>query len=275
MPTFEETSRQLSVQGATLHYNEAGTGEALICLHGGGPGANGWDNTKWVLDDLSRHFRVIMLDMPGYGASPPMEALPDESADRYYARAVLALMDGLGIEKAHLYGPSMGSTPMMRLAHDHPERVLKLALKCPSGLGPNLMTPSPPDGIRALGAFRENPSYANMEQIMRLFIPRNELLTKDMIDTRFASAQQAMAHPRPQIAPGPTSDLRPVAEKLTMPTLVLWGHQDRMVPIDAALSALAMIPKVELHIWGGGTGHFIEFEAPQDFLRIIVPFLKA
>ncbi|WP_176695952.1 alpha/beta fold hydrolase [Phenylobacterium immobile] len=274
MLSFEDTRRQIAAAGTVVHYNEAGDGDALICLHGGGPGANGWDNTKWVVDELSRHFHVVMLDLPGYGASPPMEALPGETNDRFYARAILAVMDALNISKAHLYGPSMGAAPMLRLAHDHPERVLKLVLKCPVGLGPNLFTPSPPDGIKALTAFRADPSYENMEQIMRLFIPREGLLTKAMIDARFASAQQAMAHPPASVAPLGTADLREAAQNLKPQTLVLWGHQDRMVPMDAALSALALIPHVELHLWGGGVGHFVEFEEPEAFLRAVIPFLK-
>jgi pimeloyl-ACP methyl ester carboxylesterase len=274
MLSFEDTSRTVAALGTQFHYNEAGAGEALICLHGGGPGANGWDNTKWVIGELSRHFRVLMFDLPGYGATPPIEAVPNETSDRYYARAVLGLMDALGIDKAHLYGPSMGAAPMLRIAHDHPERVLKLVLKCPGGLGPNLFTPTPPDGIMALGAFRDAPTYANMEHMMRLFIPRNDLLTKDMIDARFASAQQALRHPRPRTSPAALADLRGAAQALKPQTLVLWGHQDRMVPMDGALLALSLIPNVEVHLWGGGTGHFMEYEQPKAFLRTVIPFLQ-
>ena len=65
----------------------------------------------------------------------------------------------------------------------------------------------------------------------------------------------------------------PLLRRLTMPVLVLWGHQDRMVPLDHALLALAVIPDVQVHIWGGGTGHFIEFEHPEDFNQQVLWFL--
>ena len=192
MGRFEETTRDIAVFDGSLHYNEAGEGEALICVHGGGSGANAWDNTKWVLEGLSARFRVLMLDLPGYAGSTNLEAAPGARSARSYARAVRGFMDALGIGPAHLFGPSMGATPMIRLAHDQPDRVMKLVLKSPAGMGPNVLTPSPMDGILALEAFRLAPTYENMTELMRRFVPRKDLLTKEMIDARFASAQQAM-----------------------------------------------------------------------------------
>jgi pimeloyl-ACP methyl ester carboxylesterase len=275
MGRFEETTRDIAVFDGSLHYNETGEGDSLICVHGGGSGANAWDNTKWVLSGLAAHFRVLMLDLPGYANSTNLEAEAGESRDRYYARAVRGFMDALGIEKAHLFGPSMGGTPMIRLAHDHPQRVLKLVLKSPAGMGPNILSPSPMDGIMALEAFRLDPTYENMTELMRRFVPRKDLLTKALIDARFASAQQAMKIKPAKQRPAELSDIRALLPKLTIPTLVLWGGQDRMVAIDGALAALAMIPNVELHLWGGNTGHFVEFEHPEAFNRIVIPFLSA
>jgi 4,5:9,10-diseco-3-hydroxy-5,9,17-trioxoandrosta-1(10),2-diene-4-oate hydrolase len=65
----EATDRYVDVDGIKIHYNEAGEGPALFCFHGGGPGANAWDNSKHNLDELAEHFRCILMDMPGYGLS--------------------------------------------------------------------------------------------------------------------------------------------------------------------------------------------------------------
>ncbi|NIJ09256.1 pimeloyl-ACP methyl ester carboxylesterase [Sphingomonas vulcanisoli] len=275
MISFEQTSHHLEALGGRLHYNDIGEGTPLICVHGGGSGANAWDNTKWALDGLSADHRVLLLDLPGYGTSDNLEAEADESRDRYYARAVLALMDSLGLEAAHLFGPSMGATPMIRIAHDHPDRVLKLVLKSPAGMGKHFLTPSPMDGIRALDTFRQDPTFENMTQLMRLFVPGKGLLTDALIEARFASAQQAMMLKPAARKPTELADIRALLPKLTMPTLVLWGHQDRMVAMDGALGALALIPKVEVHLWGGGTGHFVEFEHADAFNRVVISFLKA
>ncbi len=275
MATFEETTRDIAVFDGSLHYNDFGEGEALICVHGGGSGANAWDNTKSVLDGLGAHFRVLMLDLPGYTTSTNLEAEAGESRDCYYARAVRGFMDALGIEKAHLFGPSMGATPMIRLAHDQPDRVLKLVLKSPAGMGPNILTPAPMDGITALEAFRLDPTYENMTVLMHRFVPRKGLLTTEMIDARFASAQQAMKLAPAKQRPAELADIRALLPKLTTPTLVLWGRQDRMVAMDGVLAALALIPNVEAHLWGGDTGHFVEFEHAEAFNRVVIPFLSA
>jgi pimeloyl-ACP methyl ester carboxylesterase len=60
-----------------------------------------------------------------------------------------------------------------------------------------------------------------------------------------------------------------------MPVLVLWGHQDRMVPLDGALTVLALIPDVRVVLWGGGSGHFVEFEHAEEWCRMVLDFLRA
>lgn len=90
-----------------LHYNEAGEGDTLVMLHGGGPGATGWSNFKQNLPVLSQRMRVLLIDQPGFGRSAkPAEY--DVPFWQYSARAVRDLLDTLGIEKANLVGNSLG-----------------------------------------------------------------------------------------------------------------------------------------------------------------------
>lgn len=269
---FEETAREVVVDGGLIHYNEAGQGPVLLCFHGGGPGANAWDNTKWNIEALSTQFRVILMDLPGYGRSQPVEPLEGESLEATYARAIGAFMDALAIEKANFYGTSMSAGIVVYFAAEHPERVIRLVLKTPAA-GPSILSATPPDGIEALYDFRDAPTREKMDRIMRLFVPKPGLLSQEMIDARYASAELARKHPRPKRQLGPYEDMLPLLRRLTMPVLVLWGHQDRMVPLDHALLALAVIPDVQVHIWGGGTGHFIEFEHPEDFNQQVLWFL--
>jgi len=77
------------------------------------------------------------------------------------------------------------------------------------------------------------------------------------------------------MAASKNSDLLPLIGRLKAPVLAVWGHQDRMVPWEGALSALALIPDVRIHIWGGGTGHFVEYEKPEEFNRLVTGFLTA
>lgn len=277
MISFEESTRTVQVGGLEVHYNEAGSGPAFLGFHGGGPGANGWDNTKWNIDALAREHHVMLVDLPGYGGSAPMEALEGESQDEMYARFLLSFLDAVGLEKAALYGTSMSAAPVVRFAHQHPERVTKVILKSPGtvGFGYNILSVSPPDGIMSLTAFRDEPTRENMARMMHLFVPKPGLVTDEMIDARFQSALQAMAMPQPKMRPGGMADVRPLLPELKMPVLVFWGHQDRMVPLDGALTVLALIPDVRIVLWGGGTGHFVEFEHADEWSRYVLDFLRS
>lgn len=272
MLSFESTARSVELFGASIHYNEAGDGPVLFGFHGGGPGGNAWDNTKRSIEALSKHFRVILMDLPGFSRSQHVEALEGEKREQLQARVILAFMDKLGIDKAHFYGTSMSGGPVIYFAHQHPERVLKLVLKSPP-TGPNLLTMTPPDGIMALGVLAAEPTRENTEKMMRLFIPKPGLLTEALIEDRFAAVQRQVSLAPPKRAAVEGVNILEILPRLTMPVLVLWGHQDRMVPIDGALLALALIPDVRLHVWGGGTGHFIEFEHTQEFEDQVLSFL--
>ena len=272
--SYEDSSRTTTVNGRVMHSNELGDGPALLCFHGGGPGANAWDNSRRNAPALAEHFRVILLDLPGYGHSEQIDALAGETQDRTMARAILSFMDERGIEQAHFYGTSMSGGPVVRFALDHPERTNKLMLKSPALGAPNLLSTSPPDGIRALNEFRLDPTHERMVTMMELFVPRAELLTEEMIESRFASAMHAINSAHKVVEPLPPSYLLSEVTNLQAPTLVVWGNQDHMVPLDGALIALAAIPNVRVHLWGNRTGHFVEWEHVEEFNRLATNFLR-
>jgi pimeloyl-ACP methyl ester carboxylesterase len=272
--TKEATDRFTQVDGVKIHYNDVGSGPALFTFHGGGPGANAWDNTKHNIDALAEHFRVLPMDMPGYGFSDKDAKLGDESLDRMWGRMVLGVMDNLGIEKAHLYGSSQSGPTCLRFGIEHPDRIGKIILQSSGVGGPLLFNPSPVEGIKSLGIFAANPVRSNMEYMMHLFIPKDELCTEDMIEDRFQAALiPGHLEGRLEFSASKNSDVTGDIRRLKAPVLVVWGHQDRMVPVEGAFKALAMIPDVRVHIWGGGTGHFVEYEHAEEFNRLVIDFL--
>src|SRR6266498_3607510 len=97
--TYESTSRMAKAGDLQLHYHDAGTGDPLVLLHGGGPGASAWSNWKQNLEALSEHFRVLAVDQPGYGRSD--KPVVEGGMWAFYARAVRDLMDELSLDKAH------------------------------------------------------------------------------------------------------------------------------------------------------------------------------
>ncbi len=170
----EETDRYADVYNHKIHYNDVGSGPALFCFHGGGPGSNAWDNTKHNLDDLAEHFRCIIMDMPGYGQSDKDVKRGDEPLDIFCAKVILGLMDHLGIDKAHLYGSSQFSACCLRFGIENPERTGKIVIQASGVGGRSYFTPGQTFGGKMLGVTAANPTRENMATLMHEFIPRDE-----------------------------------------------------------------------------------------------------
>src|SRR5712692_7712316 len=168
--TKEETDKSVDINGISVHYNEAGSGPALICTHGGGPGANAWDNTKWALPWLAESFRTIMMDMPGFGDSQKLVSREGVPMDLWCANLQRDFLDKLGIDKAHLYGSSAFSGTSLRFGIEHPERVGKIVVQAFSAGAHGGET----EGLKSLATFAQNPVRENMELMMRHFTPREE-----------------------------------------------------------------------------------------------------
>ena len=133
MTTTTLNERTVTVDGKPIFVSEAGTGQAVVMLHGGGPGASGVSNYSRNIDALAAHFRVIVPDMPGYGRSA--KGVDQDDPFGYLADMIRGLLDELGIGTAHLVGNSYGGAAALRLALDTPHRVDKLVLMGPGGIG--------------------------------------------------------------------------------------------------------------------------------------------
>src|SRR5581483_8902045 len=109
-----ETEHYADVSNHKIHYNDVGKGPALFCFHGGGPGANAWDNTKHNLDALADHFHLVLMDLPGYGLSDKEAKLNGEPLDFFWSRCVKEVADQLGIQRASLYASSQSNATAVR-----------------------------------------------------------------------------------------------------------------------------------------------------------------
>jgi 4,5:9,10-diseco-3-hydroxy-5,9,17-trioxoandrosta-1(10),2-diene-4-oate hydrolase len=272
--TKQATDRFVEVEDIIIHFNEAGNGPALMCFHGGGPGANGWDNTRFNFEGLSENFRTLLVDLPGYGESDKRINLNGRKTDAYNAEIILGLMEKLNIRRTHIYASSYSTTMALRFAIDYPDQIGKLVLQCPglSGGAPLMFQPTPAEGIKALQEFREDPTRERMERIMRLFIPNEEFRNDELVERRLQSAMVPGHIEATRILGGNNSDISKDLSRLVAPSLVLWGHQDWMVPVEGALLALVKLPDVRVHIWGD-TGHFVAYERREEFNRLVTDFL--
>ena len=270
--TKAQTDRFVDVKGIRIHYNEAGSGPALICTHGGGPGANAWDNTKWCFDQLAQHFRTILMDMPGFGESQMGVSRGGVPMDVFLARLQRDFLDALEIDRAHLYGSSAFSATTLRFGLEYPERTGKLVIQAFSAGAHKGET----EGLKSLIAFSQNPIRENMETMMRFFTPRPEFRSGDVVDARFAAATRPghLQSRREFAASANSPDLKDQLGNLKAPVLVVWGYRDGMIPVAEVMDDLERIPDVRAHIWGGQSGHFVVHEHPEEFARLVVDFLS-
>ncbi|MFF3621746.1 4,5:9,10-diseco-3-hydroxy-5,9,17-trioxoandrosta-1(10),2-diene-4-oate hydrolase [Streptomyces sp. NPDC002467] len=279
MITYESTSRTAKAGGLTLHYHEAGprSGPVLILLHGGGPGASAWSNFGRNLPHFAEDFRTLLVDQPCFGKSDKPE--PDKDFFSFAADAIAALMDELGIEKAHFIGNSLGGGTATRMALDHPRKVDKLLLMGPGGISLNLFSADPTEGIKRLFEFSGSaePTRAQMRAFLTTLVYDPAIVTDELVEERYTQAtdpEAALGNARMGAAfakwPQETQLWRE-AHRITCPVLLTWGREDRVNPIDGAFVALKAIPDARLHVFPH-CGHWAQTEAAAEFNRLATDF---
>ncbi|MEU7387565.1 4,5:9,10-diseco-3-hydroxy-5,9,17-trioxoandrosta-1(10),2-diene-4-oate hydrolase [Streptomyces tanashiensis] len=284
--THASTSRTAEAAGLTLHYHEAapaGPIEApvVIMLHGGGPGASAWSNFGRNLPVFAEHFRTLLVDQPCFGRSDKPEL--DKDYFSFSAGAVAALMDALGIERAHFIGNSLGGGTAVRIALNHPDKVGKLLLMGPGGVSVNLFAPDPTEGIKRLFEFNASPepTREQMRAFLGVMAFDQSIVTDALVEERFASATDpdtrlgsarmgaSFANP----AWAEDTMLWREAHRITQPVLLTWGREDRVNPLDGALVALKTIPDARLHVFPH-CGHWAQTEQADEFNRLAVDFFS-
>ncbi|GAA3385140.1 4,5:9,10-diseco-3-hydroxy-5,9,17-trioxoandrosta-1(10),2-diene-4-oate hydrolase [Cryptosporangium minutisporangium] len=282
-PTLESTSHTLTVaSGLEVHYHDAGEQSAdrppVVLLHGGGPGANAWSNFGANLAVLSRSARVLAMDMPGFGRSGKRSEHPQYFT---YAAGVLAeLLDELGIDTVDLVGNSLGGGVSTRFALNYPNRARRLVLMAPGGLGLNVFAPDPTEGVQRLGRFGAppGPTPEKLKAFLRTLVYDQKLITDELVAERFAAAsapdslQAMVAMGMSFFQHAEEGQLWREAHRVTQPTLMIWGREDRVNPLDGALVALKQLPDVQLHVFSR-CGHWAQVEKFDEFNRLTEDFL--
>lgn len=258
--------------GIRLHYCAAGSGSPVICLHGGGPGATGMGNFRRNLSAVASSFRTIVIDLPQFGQSD--KPVITERLLSFNARVLNDFMDALGIAKAAYIGNSLGGGTAAKVAIDYPDRVVSLVLMGPSGHGPSLFVPPPPEGIRKLRSYYRDPNRDRMRDFLETFVADPSLITDELIDERFKNSMQPDILALQKTAQPPRSeDLTLELKNIQAPTLLIWGREERFVPLDHALSFARNIPNATL-IVVPNCGHWVQYENPPVFNDAAINFLK-
>ncbi|MCC9195439.1 alpha/beta fold hydrolase [Arthrobacter sp. zg-Y820] len=273
--------RELQTEHGVLRYHEAGDGPPLVFLHGSGPGVTGMRNFGGILPAFAEHFRCYVLEFPGFGVSDATDLHPMQAG----AQAVTDFLDGLGLDRVDIIGNSMGGMIGTRYAISHPDRVRRLVTL--GGMGVNIFSPSPAEGINLLIAFTEDPTRERLVQWLRSMVYDQELVTEELINERWQQATDPLtlasarkmysrAAMKATAAAAAASDAAPgwtQLHKLKAKTLITWGRDDRVSPLDGVLVPLRTIPDVELHVFPN-CGHWAMIEQKAAFESTVLAFLR-
>ena len=273
--TYESTSRMVVTRRWAIHVNEAGVGhdETIILLHGSGPGATGWSNFSQNIPALAEHYRVIAVDMPGWGESDPVTW-----QDRDHSTALLDLMDALEIDKATIIGNSMGGGTTLRFGYEHPERVHRLITMGSSSGGPTLMGPAGlTEGLKGLQKGYRQPSFETMKELVQVMTFDSANATDELIQGR---ADTVLAHPEHAQNFIDGTGKKPVVEldharlrEIAVPTLLFHGRDDRVVHFEHSLRLTSLVPNSRLYLING-CGHWLQTEHAQEFTDQVLHFLR-
>jgi 2-hydroxy-6-oxonona-2,4-dienedioate hydrolase len=270
--TIEDNGQPLK-----LHYNDVGQGEqTVVMLHGSGPGASGWANFHRNIEPLVQAgYRVILLDCPGWNKSDPIVSTGSRS--ELNARCLKAVLDGLGIARVQVIGNSMGAHSAVAFALANPERTTKLVLMGGGTGGPSQFVPMPTEGIKLIGALYRDPTVENLKRMMNVFVFDASSLTEDLYQQRLANILSRRDHlenfvKSVEAFPKQFTDYGPRLGEIKAPTLVIWGRDDRFVPLDIGLRVIWGIPNAEMHIFNQ-CGHWAQWEHADKFNSMVVEFL--
>ena len=283
MTTTALREQTITVAGKTMFVAEAGDGPPVVLLHGGGPGASGVSNYSRNIDALAKQFRVIVPDMPGYGRST--KGVDQSDPFGYLADMIRGLLDELGVGTADLIGNSYGGAAALRLALETPHRVGKLVLMGPGGIGTTRGVPTA--GLKSLLSYYggDGPSREKLDAFIRTYLVYDGASVPDnLIDLRYAASigPEVIANPPLQRPSGPlalrtlwrmdlTRDKR--LTRLPTPTLVLWGHDDKVNRPAGGPMLVNLLPNADL-VMTSHTGHWMQWERAELFNRLVVEFLS-
>lgn len=278
--SYEGTLRELPTEQGVLRYHEAGDGPPLVMLHGSGPGVTGWRNFGANLATFAPNFRCLILEFPGFGVSEATDLHPMAAA----MPAVGAFLDGLGLDQVDLIGNSMGGIVATRFAIAQPTKVRRLVTV--GGMGRNIFSPGPGEGIELLMEFTDNPSRERLVQWLNSMVFDRSLITEEIIEQRWvqATAPETLAAARRMYSRAAMTAMAKMAEKSDEPpywamlhkvqarTLITWGRDDRVSPMDMALVPMRTIPDVELHVFPN-CGHWTMIEQKDAWESAVLAFL--
>lgn len=247
----------LEIGGVKTHVYQAGSGKPLLWFHGAG----GITGITPFFEGLAQRYQVFLVDHPGWGRSERPEWLRDFTDYNYFYRDFLAYF---GLERVNLVGNSLGGRIALEFAISHPQHVEKLVLLAPDGLHvdgvkrPDIFILTPEQRARVV--FHDQ-KFADALLARPLSDADHEIAAKNLA-TQARLSWERNYNPRfPRL-------LKYVAA----PTRLIWGADDRMIPLAHGEEFARHIPGAELHVIKD-CGHLPQIEQRDECLRLVEQFI--
>jgi len=263
---------KIKVGGVNLYYEVHGDGFPLLMIQGLSENVYWWDNP--MIEELAKHFKTIIFDNRGVGRS---DNLVGDISIEMMALDVIGLMDALNINQAHILGHSLGGMIAQEIALKFPQRIKKLVLCSTSCGGSKAELPSiETQKILTKFSRREHTRDLTKEGMHHIFTPEfmgqnPEFMEKKVDDILI-------------IPTGPTTFKAQMAawmrynscrklKGLNLPTLIIHGKQDILVPPRNGEILAERIPNAEI-VYFEKNAHIIHTEEPDRFTTLLLKFLK-
>ncbi|MFK7887985.1 MAG: alpha/beta fold hydrolase [Gammaproteobacteria bacterium] len=261
--------REKTVDGMTIRYLEGGQGDTLVLVHGFGADK---DNFTRIAGALTKHFHVVVPDLPGFGESTRLHDAPYPFEDQ--TRRLHGILHGLGITRCHIGGSSMGGAIAVLYGAFYPDEVMTRWLLAPAGVEGS------EDSVMA-AHYRATQemlllptSVADFKRVMELAVEKKIFLPGSVRRTLGERAMQdQVLHTRifEEIALAP-----PVNDTVSTspaPTLVVWGDKDQVLHVSGAPILRDALPTAEMIVMPG-IGHLPMVEAPAQTARDYIDFVQ-
>ncbi len=274
-------TREISIHGQVVSYREEGSGPVVLLIHGMAGSMATWDR---VIPALAKEFTVVAPDLPGHGRS---EKLVHDLSLGGMASTLRDLLVALGHDRVTVVGQSLGGGIAMQLAYQYPERCDRLVIVGSGGLGrevnPLLKALTLPgseallgvvcapiirDTIEAVSECGSKIGLTTAAHVQELWRSYSSLSDKDTRHA-FLRTLRAVIDTRGQ-AVSAANRLHLAAE---MPTLVVWGDADPIIPVEHAYAAHEGIEGSQLEIFPG-VGHYPHAEDPERFVDVLTDFIE-
>jgi len=266
--------------GRHLGVRRAGSGPTVVLIHGMAGSLTTWDP---VFEDLARSCDVIAVDLPGHGTSSRLRG--DYSLGSL-ASAVRDILDELGVRTATIVGHSLGGGIAMQFMYQFPERCERLVLVSSGGLGrevtPMLRALAVPGAGLALAGVARVQHQRHVAAVGRLLRPLaarvwndlpymvRQMATLDDPETRRAFL--ATIHAVIEVGGQGINATDRLHLAAGLPTLIVWGEEDRMIPSGHGQAAAELIPGCRFELVPGA-GHYPHEDSPELFATVVADFV--